>query len=66
MSEAFLRLADVQRRVPFSRSSIYLMISRGEFSLRISLGCEAVAWLESEIDDWIAFRIRNREGGNSV
>ena len=29
MSDSFLRLADVQRRVPFSRSTIYLMISRG-------------------------------------
>ena len=30
-SVKFLRLVEVQRRVPFSRSTIYLKISRGEF-----------------------------------
>jgi prophage regulatory protein len=45
VSDSFLRLADVQRRVPFSRSTIYLMISRGEFPKQISLGARAVGWL---------------------
>ena len=53
MSDSFLRLADVQRRVPFSRSAIYLMISRGEFPKQISLGARAVGWLKSEIDQWV-------------
>jgi len=66
MSEAFLRLPDVQRRVPFSRSSIYLMISRGEFPRQISLGGRAVAWLESVIDDWIASRIGRRDEKDSA
>jgi prophage regulatory protein len=65
MSERFLRLPDVQLRVPYSRSSIYLMISRGEFPRQISLGGRAVAWLESEIDDWIASRIGDRDGEGS-
>ena len=60
MSDSFLRLADVQRRVPFSRSTIYLMISRGEFPKQISLGARAVGWLKSEIDQWIESRISGR------
>jgi prophage regulatory protein len=65
MSERFLRLRDVQLRVPYSRSSIYLMISRGEFPRQISLGGRAVAWIESEIEDWIAKRIDARDGDDS-
>lgn len=57
MPEKFLRLAEVQRRVPYSRSTIYLKVSRGEFPAPINLGARAVAWLESDIDNWIASRI---------
>ncbi len=60
MSDSFLRLADVQRRVAFSRSTIYLMISRGEFPKQLSLGARAVGWLKSEIDQWIESRISRR------
>jgi prophage regulatory protein len=57
MSERFLRLAKVQRRIPYSRSSIYLKVSRGEFPPPIDLGARAVAWLESDVDEWIESRI---------
>ena len=57
MSEKLLRLAEVQRRVPYSRSTIYLKISSGDFPPPINLGARAVAWLESDIDEWIASRI---------
>ena len=60
MSETFLRLPEVQRRVPYSRSTIYLLIARGEFPKPHSLGARAVAWLESDIDDWMAERIAIR------
>ena len=57
MSEKFLRLSEVQHRVPYSRSTIYLKVSRGEFPPPINLGARAVGWLESDIDAWIAMRI---------
>lgn len=62
MSEKFLRLTEVQRRIPYSRSTIYLKVSRGEFPQPINLGARAVGWLESDIDEWIAQRIdKSRE-----
>lgn len=57
MSEKFLRLAEVQQRVPYSRSTIYQLIAQSKFPKAISLGARAVAWLESDINEWIAARI---------
>jgi prophage regulatory protein len=57
MSKKCLRLTEVRRRVPYSRSTIYAKIARGEFPAPIDLGARAVAWLESDIDEWIASRI---------
>lgn len=53
----FLRLIEVRNRVPYSRSTIYQLIAQGKFPKPISLGARAVAWLESDIDEWIAARI---------
>lgn len=57
MSKTILRLCAVQRRIPYSRSSIYLKISQGKFPKPIHLGARAVGWLESDIDEWIAQKI---------
>jgi prophage regulatory protein len=57
ISERFPRLAEVQRRFPYCRSSIYLKFSRGEFPTSINLGARAVAWIESDVDEWIESRI---------
>lgn len=58
MSEKFLRLTEVQQRVPYSRSSIYQLAKQGKFPKPLSLGARAVAWLESDIDEWIEERMR--------
>jgi prophage regulatory protein len=55
--QKLLRLADVRDRVPYSRSTIYQLITQGKFPKPFSLGARAVAWLESDIDAWIAARI---------
>jgi prophage regulatory protein len=57
LSEKFLRLGEVQKRVPYSRSTIYQLASQGKFPKPLNLGARAVAWLESDIDEWIASRI---------
>lgn len=55
----FLRLAEVRNRVPYSRSTIYQLVTQGRFPKPINLGARAVAWLESDIDEWIAARVGN-------
>jgi prophage regulatory protein len=52
-TERLLRLVEVRTRIPYSRSTIYQLIAQSKFPKPISLGGRAVAWLESDIDEWI-------------
>ena len=56
-AERLLRLGEVRTRVPYSRSTIYLLIGQNKFPRPIRLGGRAVAWLESDIDGWITTRV---------
>ena len=49
----FLRESEVCRRVGFSRSTLRRKEERGEFPPRVQISPGRVAWLESDIDDWI-------------
>ena len=48
-----LRLPSVKERTGLSRSTIYLLISKGTFTKQIKLGERAVGWSESSINEWI-------------
>jgi prophage regulatory protein len=64
MTHNILRLPAVKACTGLSRSTIYLLVSRGAFPESISLGPRAVGWLQSEIDEWIAQRIdASRQAG---
>ncbi len=60
MSEKLIRLPEVMSRTGLSRSGVYLKMSEHCFPASINLGERAVAWLESEIDEWIDNRIKAR------
>jgi len=53
----FLRLPEVKKITGLGRSTIYLKISKGTFPASVSLGERAVAWIDTEIHQWIAERI---------
>ena len=57
MAQSLLRLPAVIQRTGYSRSSLYALISKGEFPASVALGARAVAWPSDEIDKWIAERI---------
>ena len=57
MSESFLRLPDVMSRTGLRRSSIYAMMSQGQFPKSVKLGARCVAWTESDVSAWIQRRI---------
>jgi prophage regulatory protein len=51
-----LRRPDVEARTGLSRSTIYAMMSDGEFPQPVRLGKRAVGWPESAISDWLESR----------
>lgn len=57
-NEKILRLRSVLSRTGLSRSMVYDLIAKKGFPKPISLGARAVGWLESEIDAWIAERVK--------
>jgi len=62
-SMRFLRISEVRTRVGLSRASIYRKVASGDFPRSYSLGARAVAWLESDVNGWIAERV---EAGQAV
>ncbi len=63
---SILRRPQVQQRTGLSRSTLYQYIRDGGFPKPVQLGLRAVGWLESDINDWIANRVREaRSLGNA-
>lgn len=55
----FIRVPEVLNRVGFSRTTLYERIKEGNFPDRVKIGPRCVAFVESEIDEWIETTIRN-------
>ena len=48
-----IRLTEVMNRTGYGKAWIYRLISEGRFPTQIKIGSRAIAFIESEIDDWI-------------
>lgn len=57
----FMRLNDVKAATGLARSTVYKYVKQGVFPAPVSLGGRAVAWVEFEVQAWIADRIRERD-----
>ncbi|MDC9589409.1 AlpA family transcriptional regulator [Xenorhabdus sp. XENO-10] len=57
LKTSLIRLPEVQRRTGYSKAWIYKLISDGAFPKQVKIGSRSVAFIEAEIDDWIAQRI---------
>lgn len=56
-----IRLKEVMRLTGLARSTVYKVMGEGTFPGSVSLGGKAVAWVESEVNDWILARLQERE-----
>lgn len=56
-----LRLPEVREKTGKSTSSIYDAIAAGTFPRPVKVGPRTAAWIEAEVDYWIADRIRERD-----
>ncbi|UUE44647.1 helix-turn-helix transcriptional regulator [Pectobacterium aroidearum] len=55
-----IRLSGVMKKTGLRKSWIYLLMKQGEFPQTVKIGARSVAWVESEVNDWIAARISQR------
>ena len=55
-----IRRREVENRTGLARSSIYDLIRAGRFPAPVRLTESTVAWVEQEVDDFIAERIAAR------
>ena len=53
-------LKEVMEKTALSRSAIYRKMNDGEFPQSVSLGERAIAWVESEVDEWMDFCLKQR------
>ena len=58
ITNRILRQPDVRARIGLSKSTIYELIRKKELKAPIKLGERAVGWLESDIDEFLAKRIK--------
>ncbi len=61
MSQVLIRLPEVQRRTGYSKALIYRLISQNRFPSSVKIGSRSVAFVESEVDEWISQRIEERD-----
>ncbi|EGQ9634503.1 AlpA family transcriptional regulator [Vibrio cholerae] len=55
-----IRFREVLAMTGLSRSSVYRFIEENQFPTQVQLGGRAVAWVESEVQEWITQRVENR------
>lgn len=54
-----IRLSEVMNKTGFGKAWIYRLISQNRFPQPIKIGIRAIAFIESEIDEWIQLTIEN-------
>lgn len=58
--QRLIRIREAIQKTGLSKSSIYDLMAQGRFPQTVRLGGRSVAFVESEVDAWIAERIAAR------
>lgn len=56
-----IKLRDVINTTGLGRSTIYKYMSSGDFPKPVPLSAKSVAWVESEVQEWIMGKIEERD-----
>ena len=54
-----IRLSEVMNKTGFGKAWLYRLISQNRFPQPVKIGIRAIAFIESEIDEWIQLTIEN-------
>ncbi|MCG6202329.1 helix-turn-helix transcriptional regulator [Psychromonas antarctica] len=57
----FIKLKEVMVMTGLARATVYKHIANNKFPKSVSLGERAVAWIESEVEEWMLERIAERD-----
>ena len=57
-----MKIKEVMDCTGLGRSTLYNYIGEGVFPKPVSLGVRSVAWVESEVEEWILEKIEQRDG----
>ncbi|SPY77116.1 helix-turn-helix transcriptional regulator [Providencia rustigianii] len=57
LKENLIRLPEVMRRTGYGKAWIYHLIGTGQFPKSVKIGTRSIAFVESEVDEWIANKI---------
>ena len=66
MPDRLLSTVAVLDRICISKTELYRKINSGEFPRPVPVGRHRVAFLEAEVADWIAARVKAREHGDGA
>ena len=58
---SLIRLNEVKALTGLGRSSIYKFMADGRFPQSVSLGERAIAWVDTEVEDWVQEKIEQRD-----
>jgi len=61
MPRRLLKRHAVLDRVSMSTAKLYQLMNQGKFPRPVRLAGAGVAWLESDVDGWIADRVAERD-----
>lgn len=56
-----IRIKEVCQLTSLARSTVYKFVAEGTFPKQVVLGSNCVAWVESEIHEWLKGRIAERD-----
>jgi prophage regulatory protein len=62
----FIRLPEIMRRYPLSRTTIYRLIGLGQFPAPVKISSRSVAWPESSVEAWAQAKLGAAQGDEAV
>lgn len=63
LKENLIRLPEVQRRTGYGKAWVYVLIARNKFPKPVKIGTRSIAFVESEVDAWVANKIAESRAG---
>lgn len=57
----FIKLKEVMNITGLARATVYKYIANDHFPKSVSIGERAVAWIESEVHEWMLDRVAERD-----